>query len=136
MEEEYHRLVNGFVESLPRKTKFWWHENVSIGRFQAIAFKLSTLAAQIEVASSFLYRVACLYDHGSEYRKEAAIVKVFCSELAIKAAEEAMRIHAGAGYIRESLVERYFRDAMLGYTTEGTTEIQQIAIARQLRLFR
>jgi alkylation response protein AidB-like acyl-CoA dehydrogenase len=105
-----------------------------IGRFQAIAFKLSSLATQIEAARSFLYRVAWLYDQGSECRKEGPMVKFFCSELAIKAAEEAMRIHAGAGYLAESVVQRYFRDAILGHTTEGTTEIQQLVIARELRL--
>ena len=62
------------------------------------------------------------------------MVKFFCSELAINAAEEAMRIHAGAGYMAESVVQRYFRDAILAHTTEGTTEIQQLIIARELGL--
>lgn len=105
-----------------------------IGRFQAVAFKLSTLATQIEAARSFLYRVAWLYDQGSQCRKEGPMVKLFCSELVIKAAEEAMRIHAGAGYLAESVVQRYFRDAVLCHTTEGTTEIQQLVIARELGL--
>ena len=106
-----------------------------IGRFQAIAFKLSTMATQIEAARAFLYRVAWLYDQGNECRKEAPMVKVFCSELAIRAAEEAMRIHAGAGYLAESVVQRYFRDAILSHTTEGTTEVQELVIARELGLF-
>ena len=106
-----------------------------IGRFQAIAFKLSTMATEIEAARSFLYRVAWLYDQGNECRKEAPMIKYFCSELAIKASEEAMRIHAGAGYLAESVVQRYFRDAILFHTTEGTTEIQQLVIARELGLF-
>lgn len=106
-----------------------------IGRFQAIAFKISTLATQIEAARSFVYRVAWMYDQGNECRKEGPMVKFFCSELAIRAAEEAMRIHAGAGYLAESVVQRYFRDAILGHTTEGTTEIQQLIIARELGLF-
>jgi len=105
-----------------------------IGSFQAIAFKLSNMATQIEAASSFLYQIAWLYDQGNECRKEAAMVKFFCSDLAIRAAEEAMRIHAGAGYLAESVVQRYFRDAILGHTTEGTTEIQQLVIARELGL--
>ena len=106
-----------------------------IGRFQAIAFKLSTMATQIEAARAFLYRVAWLYDRGNECRKEAPMVKFFCSELAIRAAEEAMRIHAGAGYLAESAIQRYFRDAILSHITEGTTEIQQLVIARELGLF-
>ena len=106
-----------------------------IGRFQAIAFKLSTLATEIEAARSFLYRVAWLYDQGNECRKEAPMVKYFCSELVIRAAEEAMRIHAGAGYLAESVVQRYYRDAILTHTTEGTSEVQQLIIARELGLF-
>jgi len=106
-----------------------------IGRFQAIAFKLCTLATQIEAARAFLYRVAWLYDQRNECRKEGPMLKVFCSELAIRAAEEAMRIHAGAGYLAESVVQRYFRDAILCHITEGTTEVQQLVIARELGLF-
>ena len=106
----------------------------SIGRFQAIAFKLSSMATQIEAARAFLYWVASLYDQGSECRKEGPMVKVFCSDLAIRTAEEAMRIHAGAGYLAESVVQRYYRDAILCHTTEGTTEIQQLIIALELGL--
>jgi alkylation response protein AidB-like acyl-CoA dehydrogenase len=62
------------------------------------------------------------------------MVKLFCSELAIRAAEEAMRIHAGAGYLAESVIQRYFRDAILTHTTEGTTEIQELVISRELGL--
>jgi len=105
-----------------------------IGRFQAIAFKLSTMATEIEAARSFLYRVAWLYDQGNECRKEAPMAKLFCSELVIRVAEEAMRIHAGAGYLAESVIQRYYRDAILTHTTEGTSEIQQLLIARELGL--
>jgi len=106
----------------------------SIGRFQAVAFKLSNMATQIEAARAFLYQVASSYDQGDECHKEGPMVKVFCSEVAIKAAEEAMRIHAGAGYLAESVVQRYYRDAILSHTTEGTTEVQQLVIARELGL--
>ena len=106
-----------------------------IGKFQAISFKLARMATEIEAARWLLYRVAWLYDQGNECRKEAAMVKFFCSDLAIGAAEEAMRIHAGAGYLAESVVQRYFRDAILGHTTEGTTEVQELVIARELGLF-
>ena len=105
-----------------------------IGRFQAVAFKLSNMATQIEAARAFLYQVASSYDQGDECRKEGPMVKVFCSEVTIKAAEEAMRIHAGAGYLAESVVQRYYRDAILSHTTEGTTEIQYLVIARELGL--
>jgi len=105
-----------------------------IGKFQAISFKLARLAAEIEAARWLLYRVAWLYDQGNECRKEAPMTKLFASEVAIRAAEEAMRIHAGAGYLAESTVERYFRDAILFHTTEGTSEIQELVISRELGL--
>jgi acyl-CoA dehydrogenase len=63
------------------------------------------------------------------------MVKLCCSELSIRAAEKAMRIHAGAGYLAESEVQRYFRDSILSHTTEESTEIQQLVIARELGLF-
>jgi len=105
-----------------------------IGKFQAISFKLARMAAEIEAARWLLYRVAWLYDQGNECRKEAPMTKVFSSEVAIRTAEEAMRIHAGAGYLAESTIDRYFRDAILFHTTEGTTEIQELVIARELGL--
>lgn len=105
-----------------------------IGKFQSISFKLCRMATEIEAARWLLYRIAWLFDQGEECRKEGAMTKLFSSELAIRTAEEAMRIHAGAGYLAESPVQRYFRDAILYHTTEGTTEIQQLVIARALGL--
>jgi len=105
-----------------------------IGKFQAISFKLARMSVDIEAARWLLYRVAWLYDQGNECRKEAPMTKLFASEVAIRSVEEAMRIHAGAGYLAESTVERYFRDAILFHTTEGTTEIQELVISRELGL--
>jgi len=105
-----------------------------IGKFQAISFKLTRMATEIEAARWLLYRVAWLYDQGEECRKEAPMTKVFSSEMSIRTAEEAMRIHAGAGYLAESQIQRYFRDAILYHTTEGTTEIQELVISRELGL--
>jgi len=105
-----------------------------IGQFQAISFKLARMATEIEAARWLLYRVADLYDKGQECRKEAPMTKMFSSELAIRTVEEAMRIYAGAGYVADSEIQRYFRDAILYHTTEGTTEIQQLVISRELGL--
>ncbi len=101
-----------------------------IGKFQAISFKLARMATAIEAARSLLYRVARLFDQGEECRKEAPMTKLFSAEVAIRVVEEAMRIYAGAGYLAESPVQRYFRDAILYCTTEGTTEIQELVIYR------
>lgn len=105
-----------------------------IGKFQAISFKLARMATEIEAARALLYKVAWLFDQGNECRKEAPMTKSFSSEVAIRVAEEAMRIHAGAGYLAESAIQRYFRDAILYHTGEGTTEIQQLVISRELGL--
>jgi len=106
----------------------------AIGKFQAIAFKLARMATEIEAARRLLYWVSDLYDQGQECRKEAPMTKMFSSEVAIRSAEQAMRIFAGAGYVADSTIQRYFRDAILYHTTEGTTEIQQLVIARELGL--
>lgn len=105
-----------------------------IGKFQSIAFKLARMATDIEAARWLLYRTAWLYDQGNECRKEAAMTKYFTAEVCVRTAEEAMRIHAGAGYLAESKIHRYFRDAILLPITEGTNEIQQLVISRELGL--
>jgi len=105
-----------------------------IGKFQAIAFKLARMATEIEAARWLLYRVAWLFDQDADCRKEAPMTKFFSSDVAIRVAEETMRIHAGAGYLAESTIPRFFRDAILYHSTEGTTEIQQMVISRELGL--
>jgi alkylation response protein AidB-like acyl-CoA dehydrogenase len=106
----------------------------TIGKYQAISFKLARMSTEIEAARSLLYRVAWLYDKGEKCRKEAAMTKLFSADMAVKVAEEAMRIHAGAGYLAESPIARYFRDAILYPTAEGTTEMQELIISRELGL--
>lgn len=103
-----------------------------IGKNQGVSFRLARLAAEVEAARWLLYRVAWLYDEGEDCRKEAAMTKLYSAEVAVQVAEAAMRIHAGAGYLAESIVQRYYRDAILYPITEGTSEIQQLIIAREL----
>jgi len=105
-----------------------------ISKFQAIAFKLARVATDIEAARALLYKVAWFYDCGERVAKEASMTKLFSSEVAIRAAEESMRIHAGVGYLAESKVNRHFRDNILSHATEGTTEMQMLNICRELGL--
>jgi alkylation response protein AidB-like acyl-CoA dehydrogenase len=105
-----------------------------IGKNQAIAFKIARMAMEVEAARSLTYRIAWMFDTGHECRLEGPMTKLFASEVAIRTAEEAMRIHAGAGYLHESKIGRYFRDAILYHSTEGTSEIQQMVISRELGL--
>ncbi len=104
----------------------------SISKFQAIQFKLADMAVNIELARLAYLKAAWLRDNDQPYTKEAAIAKVFGSEIATKAALEAIQIHGGYGYMKEFPVERYLRDAKLLEIGEGTSEVQRLVIARCL----
>jgi len=103
-----------------------------ISDFQSIGFKLSDMAMQIEAAKHLVYNVAYLKDHGKSIIKEAAMAKLFTSELAMNITTEAIQIHGGYGYIREYNVERFFRDAKILEIGEGTSEVQRIIISREI----
>jgi alkylation response protein AidB-like acyl-CoA dehydrogenase len=105
-----------------------------IGKNQVIAFKLARMAMEIEAARLIVYHAANLYDLGSNCLKEAAMAKLKASETTMWVAGEAMHIHGGYGYMEEYPVQRYWRDAKLRLITEGTSEIQQLVISRELGL--
>ncbi|MEE8472481.1 MAG: acyl-CoA dehydrogenase family protein [Dehalococcoidia bacterium] len=104
----------------------------AIGKFQAIGFKLSRMAVDIEAARWMGYRTAWLYDQGRRCLKEAAMTKLLASDAALLATAEAMQIHGGVGYMMESPIQRFYRDARLAPITEGTTEVQHIVIGREI----
>ena len=106
-----------------------------IGSFQAIRFKLSDMATQIDAARLLIQRAAYLKDQGKRVTKESAMAKLYASEVAVRAAEEAVQILGGYGYTRDYPAERYYRDAKLTTIGEGTSEIQRMVIARQLLEF-
>ena len=106
----------------------------SIGKFQAIQFKLADIAMNIELARTMYLKAAWLKDTGQPYSKEANYAKLFGSEMATKAALDAIQIHGGYGYIKEFPVERYLRDAKLLEIGEGTSEVIRLVIARSLGL--
>lgn len=104
----------------------------SLSSFQAIRFKLADMAMNIEVARSMVYKAAWLKDQGRGFKKEAAMAKLFASEMCMRVCDQAVQIHGGYGYMREYEVERFMRDAKLLEIGEGTSEIQRIVIAGQL----
>lgn len=106
----------------------------TISKFQAIQFKLADMAMEIELARNMVYKSAWLKDKGMSFTKESAMAKLFASETAVRAANQAIQIHGGNGYMRDYSVERYLRDAKLMEIGEGTSEIQRMVIARQLEL--
>lgn len=104
----------------------------SISKFQAIQFKLADMSMEVELARNMVYKAAWLKDQHKPFTKEAAYAKLFATETAFRAANQAIQIHGGYGYMREYEVERYLRDAKLLEIGEGTSEVQRMVIARQL----
>ncbi|KZE09277.1 acyl-CoA dehydrogenase family protein [Priestia aryabhattai] len=104
----------------------------AISSFQAIQFKLADMAMKIELARNMVYKAAWLKDQGKPFTKEAAMCKLYASEICMEVASQAVQIHGGYGYMKEYHVERYLRDAKLLEIGEGTSEIQRSVIARQI----
>ncbi|MEJ5305203.1 MAG: acyl-CoA dehydrogenase family protein [Ignavibacteria bacterium] len=103
-----------------------------ISNFQAIQFMLAEMTALIYAMESMVYRTAAKYDKGESVTREAAIVKLFCSEALDKIVDYAVQIHGGMGYSRELPIERMYRDARINRIFEGTNEIQKGIIARDI----
>jgi len=103
-----------------------------LSHFQAIQHKLADMAMKIELARNMVYKAAWLKDQGRRFTKEAAMAKLFASEVAMSVTHQAIQIHGGYGYMREYQVERYFRDARLLEIGEGTSEILRNVIAREI----
>ena len=99
---------------------------------QAIAFKLADMATEIDAARLLVHRAAWLKDHKHPYGKEAAMAKLYASDVANRAAREAIQIFGGNGYVTEFPVERHFRDAKITEIYEGTSEIQRLVISGYL----
>jgi len=101
-----------------------------ISKFQINAFKLADMALKIELARNLLYKACWLKDEGKPYSKEAAMSKLYCSEVAKEVADEAVQIHGGYGLMKDYDVERFYRDQRLLQIGEGTSEIQRLVISR------
>ena len=103
-----------------------------IASFQAIQWKLADNATRIEAARLLTYRAAYLKDRGRRTTLESAMAKLYASEIAVRAAEDAVQIHGGYGFVKDYPAEKFFRDVKLTTIGEGTSEIQRLVIARQL----
>mgnify|MGYP001081308892 CR=1 FL=1 len=102
----------------------------SISSFQAVQFKLADMAMKIELARNLVYKAAWLKDQGRPFSKEAAMCKLYASEMCMEVTDQAVQIHGGYGYMKEYQVERMMRDAKLLEIGEGTSEVQRIVISR------
>ncbi len=103
-----------------------------IAKFQAIQWMLADMATQIEAARLMTYWAASMEDEGKPYIKEAAMAKLFASEVSRMVTNNALQIHGGYGYTKDYPVERYLRDARLTEIYEGTSEIMRLTIAKNL----
>ncbi len=103
-----------------------------ISKFQAIQFKLADMDTEIELARLMYYKAAWLYMQGKPYTREASMAKVFASETAKRAADQAVQIHGGYGFMDDHPVSRYWRSVKINEIGEGTSEVQRLVIAKQL----
>jgi len=103
-----------------------------IASFQTIAFKLADMATEIELARNLLYKACWLCDENRRFSKEAAMAKLYCSEVMHRCVDHAVQIHGGYGLMKEYKIERFYRDQRLLEIGEGTSEIQRIVIARNI----
>ncbi len=103
-----------------------------IASFQGVHFALADMATEIQAARHLVYHAAWKFQNGEDIRREAAMAKLFASELAMRVTIKAVQLHGGYGYTTEYPVERMMRDAKVGEIGEGTSEILRIVIARSL----
>jgi alkylation response protein AidB-like acyl-CoA dehydrogenase len=103
-----------------------------IADFQAVRFMLANISTELNAAELMTLRAAGLKESGRPFTCEASMAKLFAAEMANRAADKAVQLHGGYGYIDEFPVERYLRDARVQTIYEGTSEIQRLVIAREL----
>jgi alkylation response protein AidB-like acyl-CoA dehydrogenase len=125
-------LARGAMEEAIRYSTQRKQFGKAISEFQAIQWMLADMSTEIEAARLLVYQAAILKDHGQPYRQEGSIAKLYASEVAMRATTKAIQIHGGYGYLKDSPVERYFRDAKLCEIGEGTSEIQRLIISKEL----
>ena len=106
----------------------------AIARYQAVSFELADLKTRIDAARGLVFRAAALRDAGRPLTEAAAQAKLMASELAVHAANVCMQVHGGYGYMEESAIPRFYRDAKILTIGEGTSEILKLVIARQMGL--
>lgn len=126
-------IARGALEESMKYAKERKQFGSSIGDFQAIEHKMVNMAVEIDAARLLVHRAAWCKDNDKSYTKEASMAKLFASEMAERAALEAVQIHGGYGYTKEYHVERFLRDVKLMTIGEGTSEIQRLILARIIK---
>jgi len=122
-------IAEAAFETAVRYSKQRQQFGKAISEFQAIQWMIAEMAVNIEAARLLVYKAAIAKDTQKYFSKEAAMAKLFASELATRCASDAIQIHGGYGYTREYPVERHYRDAKITQIYEGTSEVQKMVIA-------
>jgi butyryl-CoA dehydrogenase len=126
-------VAEGALEEAVRYAKERLQFGKPLAEFEVLQFMLADMVVDVEVAKTMLYRVAWMKDSGvKRFTKEAAMVKLFASEMAHRVCHKALQIHGGYGFIKDYKVERLYRDQRITEIYEGTSEIQRLVIARAL----
>ncbi|MEN8122037.1 MAG: acyl-CoA dehydrogenase family protein [Bacteroidota bacterium] len=125
-------LAQGAYEMALKYSKERKQFGKPISKFQTIAFYLVSMGTKIELARNLLYKACWLKDNNRPFAKEAAMSKLYCSEIAKEVADMAVQIHGGYGLMKDYDVERFYRDQRLLQIGEGTSEIQRLVISRYL----
>ncbi len=125
-------LAQAALESAVEYSKQRVQFGQPIATFQAIQWMIADMATEIDAARMLIYRAAWLKDKGVRFTREAAMAKLFASEVAERAAFKSLQIHGGYGYTKDYDIERIYRDQRLCTIGEGTSEIQRLVIARQV----
>ena len=125
-------LAQGAFEMAVEYSKKRKQFGKTLSEFQAISFKLAEMSVKIELARNTLYHACRLKDAGLPFAKQAAISKLYCSEIAREVADESLQIHGAYGLLRENHIERFYRDQRLLQIGEGTSEILKMVISRHI----
>ncbi len=129
-------LALGIAEGAFEKAVAYSKQRKTFGKpiaaHQAVAFKIADMAVEIQAAKHLVYHAARLKDAGRPFKKEAAMAKLFASEMAMRVTRNAIQVLGGYGYMTEYGVERMYRDAKLCEIGEGTSEVQRIVISREI----
>jgi len=125
-------LAQGAFEESVRYAKERVQFGKPISEHQAVQFMLADMAVRTDAARALVHRAAWLKDEGRPFKKEAAMAKLYASEMSSFVTNKAIQVHGGYGYIRDYPVERMLRDAKLTELGEGTSEIQRLVIAREV----
>jgi short/branched chain acyl-CoA dehydrogenase len=129
-------LCVGLAQACLDESLKYSHERKQFGRpigaFQAIQFKLADMAMEIELSRLMYYKAAWLHMQGQPFTKEASMAKLFASETSKRAADQAVQIHGGYGFMDDFPVSRYFRNVKVNEIGEGTSEVQRLLIAKSL----